>query len=57
MPDILSGLIWVQTVCKCYQQTTPAGKEFIVQTLLRTSHYACVLMIYVKLYGTMVNDR
>ena len=25
--DILSGLIWVQTVCKCYQQTTLAGKE------------------------------
>ena len=21
-PNILSGLIWVQTVCKCYQQTT-----------------------------------
>ena len=21
-PDFLSGLIWVQTVCKCYQQTT-----------------------------------
>ena len=26
-PDILSGLIWVQTVCKSYQQTTPEGKE------------------------------
>ena len=26
-PDVLSGLIWVQTVCKCYQQTTPAGRE------------------------------
>ena len=25
--DILSGLIWVQNVCKGYQQTTPAGKE------------------------------
>ena len=23
-PDILSGLIWVQTVCKGHQQTTPA---------------------------------
>ena len=23
-PDIMSGLIWVQTVCKCYQQTTIA---------------------------------
>ena len=26
-PDILSGLIWVQTVCKGYQQTTQVGKE------------------------------
>ena len=26
-PDILSGLIWVQSVCKGYQQTTLGGKE------------------------------
>ena len=26
--DELSGLIWVQTVCKLYQQTTMAGKEW-----------------------------
>ena len=26
-PDILSGLIWVQTVCKGYEQTTLVGKE------------------------------
>ena len=26
MPDVLSGLIWVQTVCKGYQQVT-LGKE------------------------------
>ena len=26
-PDIFSGLIWVQTICKGYQQTTPVGKE------------------------------
>ena len=25
--DELSGLIWVQTVCKGYQQTTLVGKE------------------------------
>ena len=24
------GLIWVQTVCKGYQQTTPANKEIIL---------------------------
>ena len=27
-PDILSGLIYVQTVCKSYQQTTLGDKEF-----------------------------
>ena len=26
-PDISLGLIWVQTVCKGYQQTTLVGKE------------------------------
>ena len=26
-PDFLSGLIWFQTVCKSYQQTTLVGKE------------------------------
>ena len=25
--DVLSGLIWVQTFCKCYQQTALAGEE------------------------------
>ena len=25
--DVLSGLIWVQTVCICYQQMTQVGKE------------------------------
>ena len=28
-PDNLSGLIWIQTVCKCYQQATPVVKELI----------------------------
>ena len=27
--DIMSGLIWVQTVCKGYQQTTLVGSELI----------------------------
>ena len=26
-PVVLSGLIWVQTVCKSYPQTTLVGKE------------------------------
>ena len=38
-PDILSGLIWVQTVCKDYQPTALAGKEFAnwIKGLLCTS--------------------
>ena len=28
-PDISSGLIWVQTVCKSYQQTTQEDHELI----------------------------
>ena len=28
-PHILSGLIWFQTVCKSYQQTTLVGNELI----------------------------
>ena len=27
--DVLSGLIWVQTVCKSYQQTTKVEKELL----------------------------
>ena len=26
-PDIMSGLIWVQTICKGYQQSTLGGKD------------------------------
>ena len=26
-PDILSGLIWVQTICTVYQQTALTGEE------------------------------
>ena len=27
-PNFLSGLIWVETVCKCNQQKTPVRKQF-----------------------------
>ena len=30
-PNILSGLVWIQTVCKGYQQTTPVDKELIIK--------------------------
>ena len=29
-PDIFLGLIWVQTVCKSYQQTMLVGKELTI---------------------------
>ena len=29
-PDVLSGLIWVQTVCKGFQQTTLVGNELMI---------------------------
>ena len=41
-PDKMSGLIWVQTVCKYYQQTTKVGKEFkpshIIKVLISLCH-------------------
>ena len=33
-PDILSGLIWVQTVYKGFQQTTVGGKDLNTDQLL-----------------------
>ena len=41
-PDILSGLIWVQTVCKGYQQmtkVTEAGKELNTEQLPDTTSW------------------
>ena len=35
--DILSGMIWVQTVCKCYEQTTLVDNEFINQIINSSS--------------------
>ena len=32
-PDKMSGLIWIETVCKGNQQTTLTGKELIVIVL------------------------
>ena len=33
-PNILSGLIWVQSVCKSYQQTTIGYKELNLKVLI-----------------------
>ena len=45
---MLSGLIWVQTVCKSYQQTTLVGNEFMCKHsyILRLEIYflVCVLL-------------
>ena len=45
---ILSGLIWVQTVCKGYQQTTLVGKE------LGPLGYAVTLSFHLN-YGTVMH--
>ena len=37
--NVLSGLIWVQTVCKGYQQTKLAGKELIVINTFKTTFF------------------
>ena len=37
--DILSGLIWIQTVCKCYQQTTIVAKRYSC-----SCQFLCVLV-------------
>ena len=34
-PNIMSGLIWVQTVCKNYQQSTLKGKE-VTEILIKS---------------------
>ena len=33
----ISGLIWVQTLCKGYQQTTKVGKELNTKKLVDTT--------------------
>ena len=39
-PNILSGLIGVQTVCKCYQQMTLVGKELTLSDIaIDTGHF------------------
>ena len=35
-PNVLSGLIWVQTVCKGYQQKTLVSKELSYLTVVPT---------------------
>ena len=38
-PNILLGLIWVQSVCKGYQQTTLGGKELRIQCRSRSAGF------------------
>ena len=47
-PDILSGLIWVQTVCKNYQQTT-LGDKGLKDCLPLLGHIKCCLLIFFKI--------
>ena len=56
-PDVLSGLIWFQTVCKGYQQTTLVGKEFINRKWVVWWYYGTLLKstltfsLVVKVFG------
>ena len=48
--SIVSGLIWVQTVCKGYQQMTLAGKEFITnETRRQFGHEQLTLSLVIML--------
>ena len=47
-PDISSGLVWVQTDCKGYQQMTLAGNEFKALGLHDISHKLVYLIMAVK---------
>ena len=42
------GLIWVQTVCKSYQQTTLAGKQLDPCAGRQADLYAFVVSTYVE---------
>ena len=44
--DVLSDLIWVQAVCKGYQQTTLGGKELVFMIPITTEG-----RLYHKLYA------
>ena len=38
-PDVLLGLVWVQSVCKCYEQTTLVGNRLKEKSLrLKMAH-------------------
>ena len=42
--SILSGLIWVQTICKDYQQKTLADEELVVIKILKINSYTLILL-------------
>ena len=47
-PDVLSGLVWVQSVCKSYQQKTPGGKELIRSRDIFPNLYNILIQILSK---------
>ena len=46
-PDVLLSLIWIQTVCIGYQQTTLLRRER-VKPFLASSNFCCLLMFVCK---------
>ena len=53
-PDILSGLIWVQPVCKGYEQTTLVGKEFMLFLGKQGLRAKCILKVKIKHNSTSI---
>ena len=54
-PNILSGLIWVQSVCKRYQQTTKvalAGKELNAKQLTCRNYFLAKTLTKVIIFGS-----
>ena len=42
-PDMLSGLIWVQTVCKSYQQMSLVGEELTIHLYFTMLLFLCIV--------------
>ena len=56
-PDILSGLIWVQTVCKGDQQTALVGKGFIISSLPKMNCYNIDWPFLSRLFNNHFRDN
>ena len=57
-PDMWSGLIWIQTICKGYQQTTLGGKELKRNSEKYNRSYGpCLRLSTTLTYTHMVGEQ